>query len=164
MSLREYNVANRMQKNTFFYLNMHNAAAQEALPIEFGHPLGASPTTAWTVLRALRSLRIIRAGQDEVDLQDAIEGMLRHYGLPTQREYRFGPRCRADIWCDGVVVEIKKQRPVLGDLVAQITRYAAQPGCREIIVVLQRSVLLPDSIGGKPVHVLSLNSNWGVAL
>jgi hypothetical protein len=120
--------------------------------------------TAWTVLRALHSLRIIQAGQDEADLQDRIAAMLERYGLPARREYRFGPRCRADIWCDGVVVEVKKQRPVLADLSAQVLRYAQQPSCREVIVVLQRSVLLPETLAGKPVHVLSLNANWGVAL
>lgn len=131
---------------------------------DFADAPGATPTTAWAVLRALRSLRIIRAGQDEADLQQAIAEMLTRYGIPSRREHRFGPRCRADVWCDGVVIEVKKRRPDRASLIAQVTRYAQQPGCREIIVVLERSVILPDVIEGKPVHVLSLNANWGVAL
>jgi hypothetical protein len=149
---------------------MNHAAMQSSqqgqieglLPIDADQP--ASQISAWTVLRALRSLRIIRAGQDEFDLHDRIESMLCRYGISVRREYRFGPRCRADLWCDGVVIEVKKQRPVLADLVAQVSRYAQQPSCREIIVVLERSVLLPETIEGKAVHVLSLNANWGVAL
>lgn len=125
---------------------------------------GVTPTGAWAVLRALRSLRIIRAGQDEADLQEAIAGMLTRYSIPSRREHRFGPHCRADVWCDGVVIEVKKGRPDRASLIGQVTRYAQQPACREIIVVLERSVILPEVIEGKPVHVLSLNANWGVAL
>ena len=33
-----------------------------------------------------------------------------------------------------------------------------------MIVVLQRPCHLPESICGKPVHVVALNRLWGVAL
>lgn len=120
--------------------------------------------SALAVLRALRSLRIIRAGQDEEILKQTIAQMMVQRGLPARCEYSFGPRCRADIWSDGIVIEVKKKRPVLADLLTQVTRYALQPSCREIIVVLERSVVLPGEIEGKRISTLSLNSLWGVAL
>ncbi|MBN3729435.1 hypothetical protein G3N98_00585 [Burkholderia sp. Tr-20390] len=120
--------------------------------------------TAATVIRALREVRIGLAGQDESYLTDQIAKQLRAQNLPARTEYRFGPHCRADVWIDGVVVEVKKRRPARAELVAQLERYAAQATCREIVVVLERSVRLTSTIKGKPVHVVSLNSLWGVAL
>ncbi|CAE6822297.1 hypothetical protein R70006_06260 [Paraburkholderia domus] len=116
------------------------------------------------VLAALREIRLRLAGQEEAYLTDAIAAKLTEHDIPARREFRFGPLCRADVWIDGIVVEAKKRRPPLAELVAQLTRYAAQPNCRELIVVLERSVPLATEIRGKPVHRVSLHSLWGVAL
>ncbi|ABO60415.1 hypothetical protein Bcep1808_7540 (plasmid) [Burkholderia vietnamiensis G4] len=127
--------------------------------------MGEAPNfTAESVIRALRELRIGLAGQDEAYLSEQIADQLRALDLPARTEYRFGPHCRADVWVDGVVVEVKKRRPPRAALLSQIERYAAQPSCREIVVVLEKSVQLGAMIGGKRVHVVSLNSLWGVAL
>ncbi|MEX3555309.1 MAG: hypothetical protein VB131_01340 [Burkholderia gladioli] len=120
--------------------------------------------TAESVILALRELRIGLAGQDEAYLSEQIAVKLRAQHLPARTEYRFGPHCRADVWVDGVVVEVKKRRPPRAALLSQIERYAAQASCREIVVVLEKSVVLEPMIGGKRVHVVSLNSLWGVAL
>lgn len=116
------------------------------------------------VLDAVRTVRINRTGLNEFEIHDAIvEALLRH-GLPHRREHAFGPRCRADIWVDGVVIEVKKQRPPRQELLDQVNRYAAQPACRAIITVLERSIALPATLNNKPIAVLSLNALWGIAL
>lgn len=116
------------------------------------------------VERALRTVRLQRAGLGEFEIHDALCQALVEAGVAHRREYSFGPRCRADIWIQGIAIEVKKQRPARSVLLAQIQRYADQPSLLGLIVVLERSVLLPKEINGKRVATLSLNALWGIAL
>lgn len=116
------------------------------------------------VLTALRTVRVARTGQLEFAIHDAVCGALLAGRIPHQKEQVFGPRCRADVWVDGIVIEVKKQRPPRASLEAQLTRYAQQECVREIVVVLERSILLPSTIECTPIHVISLNALWGIAL
>ena len=116
------------------------------------------------VLRALQSVRLRFAGQSEFEIHDALSRVLADAGIPHRREYTFGPRCRADLWTQGIAVEVKKQKPPRSDLLAQIERYTAQPALTGLIVVLEKSVHLPKELNGKRVGLLSLNTLWGIAL
>lgn len=116
------------------------------------------------VMAAIRTVRVNRAGLQEYEIHDAIATALLEHGISHRREHAFGPRCRADIWVDGIVIEVKKQRPPRQALLDQVSRYAAQPTCRAIITVLERSVALPATLDDKPIAVLSLNALWGIAL
>ena len=116
------------------------------------------------VLDAVKSVRVARAGQLEAVIHDAVCAALLARSIPHRREYTFAPKCRADVWVDGIVIEIKKERPARAALVDQLTRYAAQPNTRAIIAVLERSILLPTAIHEKRVVVVSLNALWGIAL
>lgn len=116
------------------------------------------------VLMAIRTVRIARAGMPEAEIHDAICMELATHCIPHKREQAFGPRCRADIWVDGIVVEVKKQRPARAALLDQISRYAAQPTVRAIVIVLERSVPLPATLNDKPITIISLNALWGIAL
>jgi hypothetical protein len=120
--------------------------------------------SAEQVLAALRAIRVTRIGQLECTLHDAVCASLAAQSIPFRREYSFAPGCRADAWVAGIVVEVKKQRPARAALEDQLARYAEQPSVRSIIVVLERSIILPRAIEEKPVYVLSLNSLWGIAL
>ncbi len=116
------------------------------------------------VLRVLRSVRVREAGLQEVDIRDRLLDHLLRAGLPAIKEHVFAKGCRADIWIDGIVIEVKKKRPHAGDLLAQLQRYAAATPSRAVVLVLERAVPVPDAIDDKPVVMLSLNSLWGVAL
>lgn len=116
------------------------------------------------VLTALRTVRISRAGLEEFDIHDLLVSALVDAQIPHIREYRFAERCRADLWVNGIVIEVKKSRPPLASLMNQVQRYASQRNVRAVIVVLERSVHLPAIISGKPVKVLSLNALWGIAV
>lgn len=116
------------------------------------------------VLDAIRTVRINQAGLQEFTIHDTVCEALTTHGIAHRREYTFGPRCRADIWVDGIVIEIKKQRPARASLLGQLGRYAERPAVRAIIAVMERSMILPAVIADKPIAVVSLNALWGIAL
>lgn len=116
------------------------------------------------VLTALRTVRLHEAGLPESDIHAALSNALRATGIEHRREYAFAPRCRADIWVQGICIEVKKQRPPRAALLAQLMRYAEQPSLRGLVVVMERSVNLPAEITGKRVAIVSLNALWGIAL
>lgn len=116
------------------------------------------------VLTAINTVRIRQAGQQESSIHDAACAALETHGIAYRREYVFGPRCRADIWIDGIVIEIKKQRPARAALIDQLGRYADKPTARAIVVVMERSMVLPATMNDKPIAVISLNALWGIAL
>lgn len=116
------------------------------------------------VLTAIKTVRIRQTGLAEAEIHDAVCAALENHGIGYRREHLFGPRCRADIWVNGIVIEIKKQRPAKAALLSQLTRYAEQPSVRAVIAVLERSISLPSALNEKPVSVVSLNALWGIAL
>lgn len=116
------------------------------------------------VINAVNTVRIRQAGLQEASIHDAACAALEGHGIAYRREYIFGPRCRADIWIDGIVIEIKKQRPAHAALIGQLVRYADKPTVRAIVVVMERSMVLPATMNDKPITVISLNALWGIAL
>lgn len=116
------------------------------------------------VIAAISTVRISQAGLQEFSIHDAVCEALTAHGIAHRREHIFGERCRADIWVDGIVIEIKKQRPARASLLGQLGRYASKSTVRAIVAVMERSINLPASIEGKPVSVVSLNALWGIAL
>lgn len=116
------------------------------------------------VLAAIKTVRILQSGLQESSIHDAVCAALETHGIAYRREYVFGSRCRADIWVDGIVIEIKKQRPPRAALINQLSRYAAIPTACAIVTVMERSMVLPAIVNGKPIAMVSLNALWGIAL
>lgn len=114
----------------------------------------------------LSALKTIRAPiqQGEYDLHRLVMDALAAHGIPVEHEVPLAPRCRIDLMCGGVGVEIKRGKPVRGRLIDQLTRYARCDRVESLILVAERSVDLPRLIAGKPVQVVCLNRLWGIAL
>lgn len=89
---------------------------------------------------------------------------LRDAGLAPQHEAALAPRCRIDVMCGGVGIEIKKSRPQPAALRAQLARYAACEAVEQLVVIAPRGVNLPKTIGGKRVTMVALERLWGVSL
>ena len=64
----------------------------------------------------LRTVRLPAAGMEEAAIRDLLARHCFAAGLYAQVEYRFAPRCRADIYVAGVVIEVKKRRPPTADV------------------------------------------------
>lgn len=120
----------------------------------------------YDVARIIAALETVRAPAmpGEYDLHGMIARALEGAGVACVHEYRLAPRCRIDFLCGQVGIEVKKGRPAPAQLKRQLARYLASDEVREIVVVMQRAVHMPETISGKRVHVVSLNMNWGVAL
>ena len=100
----------------------------------------------------------------EYDIHAAVARALEQAGLNCRHECPIAPRCRIDFLAGNIGIEVKKGRPTLGTLKKQLARYLASDQIDGLLVVMQKGVSLPDRIAGKPVQVLSLNRQWGVAL
>jgi len=117
------------------------------------------------VLAALRTVRAQKVGGEVEYLHPLVAAALDDASLPHQREAKLGPGSRVDFLTGGgVAVEVKRNRPRRGDLLRQLERYASHDAVAAIVLVLERSVALPDEICGKPVRVISLNMLWGPAV
>jgi hypothetical protein len=115
------------------------------------------------IWKALQGIRLTETGLTERAIADRIAGALSARGIDCEREKRLGPRCRVDLFARGVAIEVKKGRPYPPAVERQVGRYAVWNRVGAVLLVLERSIPLPDSIRGKPLRVLSLNALWGVA-
>ena len=102
--------------------------------------------------------------QGEYDLHRLVMDTLSRQGVPFAHEVSLAPRCRIDLMCGGVGIEIKRGRVERAKVLRQLTRYAACERVSGLILVTEKSLGMPREIGGKPVRVVCLNRLWGIAL
>lgn len=116
--------------------------------------------------RVLNALCTLRAPlmQGEYDLHRLVMDALDAHGIEAEHEVRLAPRCRIDLMAGGVGIEIKRGKPERARLMEQLTRYARCERVTGLILVAERSVDLPRSLAGKPLHTVCLNRLWGIAL
>lgn len=116
--------------------------------------------------RVLSAISAIRcpAVCEENALHAMVLQALDRAGLEPRHEVTIAPRCRIDIMCGGIGIEIKKSRPQPANLRAQLARYAACDTVEQLVVIAPRGVNLPKTIGGKPVTMVALDRLWGIWL
>lgn len=115
------------------------------------------------VYEALTALRV-PLQQGEYDLHRLVMDALDAAGIPWDHEVRLAPRCRIDLMCGGVGIEVKRGKPDPARIRAQLARYAACGQVEALVLVTEKTVAVPHVIGGKPVRVVCLNRLWGIAL
>ena len=115
--------------------------------------------------RVLEALRAVRAplATDEYDLHQLARQALAQHGVLCTHEAVLAPRCRIDILCGDVGIEIKRGKPTRNVLVKQLRRYADTGKLRAIVVLSEQSVDLPGEIDGVPVVMIGLFRLWGIA-
>ena len=102
--------------------------------------------------------------QGEYDLHRLVMDTLDAAAIPYAHEVKLGPRCRIDLMCGGVGIEIKRGLLDKARLLNQLRRYADCEAVEALILVTEKTVALPRTIGGKPVKLVCLNRLWGIAL
>ncbi len=102
--------------------------------------------------------------QGEYDLHRLVMDALDAAEIPYAHEVKLAPRCRIDLMCGSVGIEVKRGKPDTRSILAQLTRYAACDQVHGLILVTERTVAVPRMISGKPVMVVCLNRLWGIAL
>ena len=115
------------------------------------------------IMLALQTLRV-PIQQGEYDLHHLVMEALDQANIPYQHEVNVAPRCRIDLMCGSVGIEMKRGKPEKSSLMRQLSRYAQSDQISALIVVAERSVDLPHTLAGKPVRLVCLNRLWGIAL
>jgi len=96
----------------------------------------------------------------EALLQEAIAKVFTQDGIAFEREVSIGGRERIDFLVDGVLgLEIKVDGS-LSEITRQLHRYAQCERIRELVLATTRTRhrSLPDTLAGKPIHVLYIGS------
>ena len=101
---------------------------------------------------------------DEEFIHRKIMDVFDYHHIKYHHEYKLIPHKRFAFYLDGLVIEVKKEKPSKITLLNQLNRYTKTDKVKAIIVVLEKSMDLPKSLNGKPIFVVSLNINWGVAI
>ncbi len=116
--------------------------------------------------RVHEALNRIRAPiqQGEYDLHRLVMDALAAAGISVQHEVKLAPRCRIDLMCGDIGIEVKRGKPEPKRIVQQLSRYADCEQVAGLILVTERTVAVPRTICGKPVRVVCLNRLWGIAL
>jgi len=115
------------------------------------------------ILDALLKVRIDRY-MDETSIHEEIMKIFDQENIQYEHEYKLIPHKRFDFWMDGIVIEVKKKKPSKITLLNQLNRYTKADEVKAIIVALEKSMTLPKELNNKPIFVISLNANWGVAI
>ena len=116
--------------------------------------------------RIIEAISALRAPlqQGEYDLHRLVMDALDAAALPWEHEVKLAPRCRIDLMCGGVGIEIKRGKVEKARILEQLRKYADCPQVQGLILVTEKTVPVPHSINGKPVRLICLNRLWGIAL
>jgi hypothetical protein len=115
------------------------------------------------IIEAISALRA-PLQQGEYDLHRLVMDALDAASLPWEHEVKLAPRCRIDLMCGGVGIEIKRGKVEKARVLQQLRKYAACPQVEALILVTEKTVPVPHAILGKPVRLICLNRLWGIAL
>lgn len=112
------------------------------------------------IIEKLKSIRV-HVVKEEVYIHNKIKEVLDMNGIGYTYEKHLGKGNRIDFLLDnGVGIEVKKGKPNLKQVEKQVTRYLEFEEVNSIIVVIERSIDLPEKINGKICNVVGLNQLW----
>lgn len=116
--------------------------------------------------RIIEAISALRAPlqQGEYDLHRLVMDALDAAALPWEHEVKLAPRCRIDLMCGSVGIEIKRGKVEKARIIEQLRKYAECPQVQGLILVTEKTVPVPHTINGKPVRLICLNRLWGIAL
>ena len=116
------------------------------------------------IIEILKQLRV-GVLTDEYTLQNQIAEYLHKSGIEFTKEYKLGRGSRVDfLTSTGIAIEVKKGKPNKASVNKQLCRYAEHEKITGIILVVEKSLVVPRTIAGKPCVVLGLQKLWGIAL
>ena len=109
------------------------------------------------ILKTLKAIKISPSVESEA--QKDIEVALRDAGIPYQREARLGPGNRPDFLCNGIAIEVKVGGSKKNHY-RQVCRYTEFDEVKAVILITSKSINLPETINGKPCHIISISMGW----
>lgn len=108
---------------------------------------------------------ILGCGRFDLDDEKACQAQIDSWlgcrvARVVEREYRLSDADIPDFYIEGVVVEVKMNGARRPAVFAQLERYARHDQVTDLILVTNRAMNLPSTIGGKPVRTVSLGKAW----
>lgn len=95
---------------------------------------------------------------DEKRLQAELSSAFTDAGISFEREVHLDKSNIVDFMIDGLAIEIKiRTKTSAMQIYRQLERYCAFPEVKALMLMSSKAMSLPESIGGKPVYVLSLS-------
>jgi hypothetical protein len=108
----------------------------------------------------LRNLRV-HVVKEEVHIHNDIKVLFDNNNIKYSYEHKLGRGNRIDFLVEnGVGVEVKKGKPNRTQVIKQLNRYLEFEDVKEIILVIERSMDIPEEIKGKKCKVIALNKLW----
>lgn len=108
----------------------------------------------------LRNLRL-HVIKEEIHIHNEIKSLLEKNHVDFTYEKKLGKGNRIDFLLDnGIGIEVKKGKPNRTQVMKQLDRYSSFDSINETILVIERSIDLPNEINGKRCSVIALNKLW----
>lgn len=102
-------------------------------------------------------------GESEAELCAAVDRALTDAGIPAQREVKIGPGCRIDRLVDGTIgIEVKAGRTAR-IASEQVARYCLAGKLQAVVLVCERSILLPATVNAVPVFSYNVHHRGRIA-
>jgi len=96
---------------------------------------------------------------DEKSAQQQLADHFDAKGISYQREVRLSPRDIVDFVVDGIAIELKVKGSRSAAL-RQVERYAKHSEVTGVVLLTNRSCLIPSVINGKPACAVSMAGAW----
>lgn len=116
---------------------------------------------------AIGSILLPSVAMLESDIVDLIEEVINGMGIDCVREKVIGTGSRIDLYlpCCRTGIEVKKGKPNTKAVAKQLRRYGKSDCIDFLIFVSERGLHYHiKETNGKPVHYISLSSNWGLTV
>lgn len=115
-------------------------------------------------VRMIKNLHVILSRYQfplstEETLQRHIEGVLKHHGVPYEREYRLDEKNRIDFFCEGLGIEVKIKGSAMS-IYRQCERYCQFQQIEAFLLITNKAMGFPQEIKGKPCYVINTGMAW----
>lgn len=107
----------------------------------------------------LKNLRVHMVTEEFI-IHERIKSLFEEHGIDFRHEVSIGKGNRIDFIVDGIGVEVKKGKPNRNSVLKQLSRYAESDEIDGLILVIERSMDIPEQLNGKECRVVALNKLW----
>lgn len=107
----------------------------------------------------LKNLRVHMVTEEFI-IHERIKSLLDEQGISFRHEVSIGKGSRIDFIVDGIGIEVKKGKPNRSSVLNQLSRYSESDEIDGLILVIERSMDMPEQLNGKECRVVALNKLW----
>lgn len=117
-----------------------------------------NPTTGADIVSLVKTHRLPL--NKEKELQSELAKLLTGKGYEFSREHRLSAKDIPDFMVGGIMIECKMRGQNKREIYRQLCRYAEHDEVKEIVLVTNVAMGLPEEINGKPAYYANLSASW----